>query len=94
LGAANYYYYSLPLIVTDRTVAAPCKDTQQTIPRSIYLIDSEQGRSVQSIEVYKGVTGVMKQGDRVRLGSILQPVLIKGRLAAETFSGLNVYKQK
>jgi outer membrane protein assembly factor BamB len=94
LGAVNYYFYCLPLVVTDRTVITACKDTQQTIPRSVYLMDTEQGRNVQSIGIYKGVTGVMKQGDRVRLGLMLQPILIKGRLLTETFDGVSVYKQK
>jgi len=94
LGAANYYFNTLPLIVTDRTIAAAPKDTQQTIPRKIHLIDTEQGRSLQSIEVYKGLTGVMKQEDRLRLGAMFQPVLIKGRFLVETFDGVGVYKQK
>ena len=94
LGAANYYFNTLPLIVTDRTVIAAPKDTQQTIPRKIHLIDTEQGRSLQSIEVYKGLTDVMKQEDRLRLGAIFQPALIKGRLLVETFDGVGVYKQK
>jgi len=94
LGAANYYFKTLPLTVTDRTVVAAPMDSQQTIPRKIYLIDTEQGRNLQSIEVYKGLTGVMKQEDRLRLGAMFQPVLIKGRLLVETFNGLSVYKQK
>ncbi|MDP6542886.1 MAG: PQQ-binding-like beta-propeller repeat protein [Phycisphaerae bacterium] len=94
LGAANYYFNTLPLIVTGRTVVAAPKDTQQTIPRKIFLIGAEKGLNLQSIEVYKGLTGIMKQGDRVRLGALFQPVLIKGRLLVETFGGLGVYKQK
>ena len=94
LGAANYYFNTLPLIVTDRTVVMALKDNQQTIPRMAYLIDTEQGRNLQSIEVYKGMTGVMKQGDRVRIGALLNPALIKGRVLVETFGGLSVYKQK
>ena len=94
LGAANYYFKSLPLIVTDRTVVTAANDTQQTIPRMVYLIDTQKGLNLQSIEVYKGLTGVMKQEDRVRLGALFQPVLIKGRLVVETFGGLSVQKQK
>ncbi|MBT3200226.1 MAG: PQQ-binding-like beta-propeller repeat protein, partial [Phycisphaerales bacterium] len=94
LGPLNYYYYSLPLIVSDNALAVACKDTQQTKPRHVYLLDSETGRSVQNIELYKGVTGVMKQGDRVRLGAVLQPLLLGKQLVVETFEGVSVYKQK
>jgi outer membrane protein assembly factor BamB len=93
-GAPNYYYYSLPLVAADSTVILACKDTQQTIARYVHLIDAKQGRSVQKIEVYKGAAGVMKQGDRVRVALMLQPVLVSGRLLLETFDGVTVYKQK
>ena len=94
LGPSNYYYYSLPLIVSDNAIVVTCKDTQQTKPRHVHLLDSETGRVAQDIEVYKGVAGVMKQGDRVRLNAVLQPLLLKNRLIVETFEGVSVYKQK
>jgi len=93
-GAVNYYYYSLPTIVAGGTVVVACKDTQQTLARYVHLLDAESGKSVQKVEVYKGPAGVMKQGDRVRVSSMLQPILIGGRLVLETFDSVSVYKQK
>jgi hypothetical protein len=71
-----------------------CKDTQQNIARHVYLIDAEKGGSIQKIEIYKGPGGVMKQGDRVRVSSMLQPVLVNSSLVLETFGGVSVYRKK
>jgi outer membrane protein assembly factor BamB len=89
IGGENSYFYTLPFTVTDRTVMVVPK-TQQPIPRKIFLIDTEQGRNLQSIEIYKGLTSAIHQ----RLNSIFQPLLIKGRVLVETFDGVSVYKQK
>ncbi len=94
MGGSNVYHYSLPIAVTDSTVVMACKDTQQNMARYVYLIDAEKGGAIQKIEVYKGPGGVMKQGDRVRVSSMLQPVLVGSRLVLETFGGVSVYKKK
>ncbi|MCP4377587.1 MAG: PQQ-binding-like beta-propeller repeat protein [bacterium] len=93
IGGENYIFYTLPFTVTDRTVMVVPKP-QQPIPRKIFLINSEHGRNLQSIDIYKGLAGARTSADKLKLNAIFQPALIKGRVLVEAFDGVRVYRQK